>query len=165
VTTWTRIDFGPNVKLHAVSAELREALLVDMAARGHTPTATFDDPAWGIEKPITEWHLDRGGGVIIGEPIVEITVDGLRVSCWAAQIKDVIRRCRRFGAARTFVNGQVYHKIHTWPAHALVVTPAQYAATIDGLTATMPDADARVEAFMRMRTDAHANDSAAVQDN
>ncbi len=38
---WTRIDFGPNVKLHAVSTELREALLVDMAARGHTPTATF----------------------------------------------------------------------------------------------------------------------------
>lgn len=145
---WTRIDFGPNVKLHAVSTELREALLVDMAARGHTPTATFSYE-WAIEESITEWHLDRGGGVIIGEPIVEITVDGLCVSCWAAQIEDIIRRCRRFGIARTFVNGQAYHKIHTWPAHALVVTPAQHTAIIDGLTAVVPDANARVDAFIR----------------
>lgn len=156
MTTWTRIDFGPNVRLHAVSAELREALLVDMAARGHVPTATFGDPAWEIEKPITEWHLDRGGGVVIGEPIVEITVDGLCVSCWAAQIEDIIRRCRRFGAARTFVNEQAYHKIHTWPAHALVVTPAQHAAIIDGFTAAVPDANARVDAFIRSARGADA---------
>lgn len=146
---WTRIDFGPNVKLHAVSTELREALLVDMAARGHTPTATFSYE-WAIEESITEWHLDRGGGVIIGEPIVEITVvDGLCVSCWAAQIEDIIYRCRQFGTVRTFANGQAYHKIHTWPAHALVVTPAQHTAIIDGLTAVVPDANARVDAFIR----------------
>ena len=148
MTTWTRIDFGVNVKLHAVPVMLREALLADMAARNHPPAATFeDDPDWQIEKLITEWHLDLGGSVLLGAPLVEITVDDLAVSCWAYQVESVIRRCRKFDRVRTFADGQAYHKIHTWPAHSLVVTPAQYAAVIDGLTARIPEANAQLDVF------------------
>lgn len=148
MTTWIRIDFGVNVKLHAVPAALREALLADMAARNHPPAATFeDDPGWQIEKLITEWHLDLGGGVFMDEPFVETTVDGLVVSCRAYQLQAVIGRCRKFDRIRTFADGQAYHKIHTWPAHSLVVTPVQYAAVIDGLTARIPEANAQLDVF------------------
>jgi hypothetical protein len=147
MTTWTRIDFGVNVKLHAVSAALREALLANMAARNHVPTATFDHSDWQIEKPITEWCLDLGGGVFTGEPFVDVTVDDLVVSCRAYQLEAVIKRCRKFEPTRMFATGQAYHKIHTWPAHSLVVTPCQYAAVIDGLTACIPEANARLTAF------------------
>ena len=147
MTAWVRVDFGMNVKFHAVPAELREALLVDMAARNHPLAATFEDPDWQIEKPITEWYFDLGGGMFEGEPFVETTVDGLVVSCRAYQLQAVIERCRKFERVRTFANGQTYHKIHTWPGHSLVVTPTQYAAVIDGLTMRIPEASARLDAF------------------
>jgi hypothetical protein len=151
VTTWTRIDFGPNVKLHGVPGELRDALLVDMAARGHAPTATFDQPGWQIEKPCTEWHFDLGGGIFIDEPDAEIVVEGLTMSCWAEQIESVIQNCIKFAPARAFANGQAYHKIHTWPMHALVVTPTQYSMIVDGLVVATPTAIARWTAFEATR--------------
>jgi hypothetical protein len=108
MTTWTQIDFGERVKFHAVPAELRTALLADMEARNHVPTATFFHPGWQIEEPLSEWHLDLGGGVFVGEPFVEITVDGLLVSCRAYQIEAVIRRCQNLtGTQIQLTQGQL----------------------------------------------------------
>lgn len=162
MTAWTRIDFGVNVKFHAAPAELHTALLADMAARNYVPTATFEDPDWQIEKPITEWCFDLGGGAFQDEPFVEVTVDGLAVSCRAYQLESVIQRCRKFARVRTFADGQAYHKIHTWPAHSLVVTPTQYAAVIDGLTTRIPEATAQLDVFEAARAARRKVDSDVV---
>lgn len=161
MTTWTQIDFGERVKFHAVPAELRTALLADMEARNHVPTATFFHPGWQIEEPLSEWHLDLGGGVFVGEPFVEITIDGLLVSCRAYQIEAVVRRCRKFELTRAFATGQAYHKIHTWPNHSLVVTPTQYSAIIDGLTARIPEANAQLDVFEAVQDGRRATVEAA----
>ncbi len=152
--TWYRIGFDDSIT-HVVHEKLRDPLVVEMTARG-MPVSDYAvkyspqtaEELGGNPRVITEWGLDLGGSLRLGEPVEVIAIDGLSVEVPCFQWEGITRTINRCELRRFHPSGLDYYKVKVW-IHATVRMPPQFDALRFEIVARTRIAADRAEAFAR----------------
>lgn len=144
MTTWTRHAYD-NFLTHVVCAELEPLIVAELHARGARPLTIPEGYDLQASGPVTEWCIDLGGWANTHQPVETFALDGLSLTIPSHHVEAVADELAKL-ERRWFPGDVGYRKTKAWSG-ALVVTPAQSTTLLTKVTARVPVAVARAEAF------------------